>query len=391
MELMYCQTMKRRLHTILVLGGLALFGAGCANATADFARNTGTYLHAQPDSEDAVVLPINEGTHGYDPSYRRFGEYFADGRFTGYHVAEDSEVTILGDTYPVEVVAIADGEVRFVDWISGYGGVMTVWHQYGCRIEEDYREGCRYVTALYGHIDRDSARFRVGDRVHKGDVLAQLGDEGPKTDGERKHLHFALYSEDDVNLAGYVSRAEDVDDWINPRDFFDALGATKAERGWQFARDLQDPFGRDTFPLDFELPADWDIEWVPSLEAWNLYDTRGAGTARERSQIFIRYFDASDFLTLQTVTIHSATDRTVGDANYVARQYDIEKKPDAAAFKDQPSWRNERHVVTDFRGEKGFTRYFVVAANPDLDTKVYERVLRSIHILTEDDQTGDSD
>lgn len=372
--------MKRLLSTWLLFGGLALFGVGCVETVGNLMPNPDATLNPSMSNTDAAtVLPIAEKHHKYHPSYRRFGEYFADGRFTGYHTGEDSEVTFFSDEDPAFVRAIADGEVRFVDWASGYGGVMVVRHAYACA------EGTCEVTALYGHVDRDSAKFKVGQSVKKGDVLAQLGDEGPATDGERKHLHFALYEEDDVKLAGYVSRAEELDGWINPRDFFDERGATNPKRDWQFAYDLQEPFGRDTFPLDFELPVDWDIEWVPSLEAWNLYDTRGAGTARERSQIFIRYFDASDFLTLQTVTIHSATDTTVGDEEYTARRYDIEKNPDAAAFKDQPSWRNERHIVTDFRGEKGFTRYFVVAANPELDTKVYERVLRSMHIVTEND------
>ena len=100
----------------------------------------------------------------------------------------------------------------------------------------------------------------------------------------------------------------------------------------------------------------------------------------------MRYFDAEKFLTLSTVAIHAATDVTVGQGRYTARRYDIEKKPGVPDFADQPSWRNKRHVVTDFRDKEGFTRYFVVAARPDLNQKTYERVLSSV---TNDDQSTD--
>jgi hypothetical protein len=72
----------------------------------------------------------------------------------------------------------------------------------------------------------------------------------------------------------------------------------------------------------------------------------------------------------------------LGQENYIARRYDIEKNAGVADFADQPSWRNERHVVTDFRAGDGYTRYFVVAANPDLDPKVYETFLKRVKITS---------
>ena len=50
-------------------------------------------------------------------------------------------------------------------------------------------------------------------------------------------------------------------------------------------------------------------------------------------------------------------------------------------FKDQPTWRNGSHLVTDFRGGEGRTRYYVVASNPTLDEEVYQEVLASMYIL----------
>jgi len=130
--------------------------------------------------------------------------------------------------------------------------------------------------------------------------------------------------------------------------------------------------------LSFEIPDEWRFEYVPSTQALNLYDTNNDGSTLERSQIFIRYFDARSFLTLSTVTIHDTEDLTVGREDYVARRYDIEKKKGVPNFSDQPSWRSVRHIVTDFRAEDGFTRYYVVASRPDLDPAIYTRVLESM-------------
>lgn len=368
MELRYCQYMKRLLSTMLFMSGLMLFGAGCVDTLDQEIR----------DSKLPVMFPVENYT--YRARYKRFGE-FIDDRFRGYHVGDDLE-TKDAET-DVAVYALADGRVTFADWVSGYGGVIVINHAAMCG--DVSVDDCERVSAVYGHLNAQTFQVSVGDEVQTLQTIGFLGAQGPQTDGERAHLHYALYKGEDVRLAGYVATTQALDDYINPLTFFlenDVMGYDKDMR--TLSR-LTEPSGRDTFPLDMEIPGVWDVEWVPSLEAWNLYDTRGAGTARERSQIFIRYFDASDFLTLSTVTIHSAMDTAIGDENYVARRYDIEKKPDAAAFKDQPSWRNERHVVTDFRGEEGFTRYFVVAANPDLDANVYDRILQTMHIVTEND------
>lgn len=144
-----------------------------------------------------------------------------------------------------------------------------------------------------------------------------------------------------------------------------------------------DEFVDNPFQLQFTIPVGWEVEYVPSIESLNLYTLSGDGTARDRSQIFIRYFDANQFLTLSTVTIHSTMDRTVGQREYIAKQYEIEKNPGIPDFIEQPIWRNQRHYVTDFRKTDGYVRYYVVAANPDTDTTIVEDVLESMVILDE--------
>ncbi|MBI4435677.1 M23 family metallopeptidase [Candidatus Uhrbacteria bacterium] len=286
--------------------------------------------------------------------YKGFGEYFGD-RFSGYHVAIDFEAPADTPVYAVE-----DGEVTYSGWVSGYGGVMVVRS-----IMSD-----RTQSYIYGHLDPSSMRA-VGDSLAQGDPVAVLGEKGEETDGEREHLHFAMYEGEEVRLKGYEASEESVEDWLNPYDNVRSDKISHASTNLTYD-------GRDVFPLEFTVPAGWDVEFIPSIQSLNLYALAGTGTARERSQVLIRYFDASSFLTLSTVTIYSTEDLVVGVGGYTARRYDIEKKPGVADFVDQPSWRSERHVVTDFRGEDGYTRYFVVAANPNLSPEVYDALLASM-------------
>ncbi|HAU66342.1 MAG: Metalloendopeptidase-like protein membrane protein [Candidatus Uhrbacteria bacterium GW2011_GWF2_39_13] len=331
-----------------------------------------------------VVLPLDNNVVGYQPIYKRFGEYFQD-RFTGYHTADDAEVPAEdlspGEIQLVPVRAVADGTVVYKQTVEGYGGVIVLQHE----IDGES------IQTLYGHVDLDSSSLVVGDKVTRGQFLVNLGEpESEDTDGERQHLHFAVYPGTKVQLRGYVTTVDELVSWINPHDFFVKYGALETSDPTISSYTLwyPQPPRTDTGlsriswgDLAFLLPSDWDVEYISSLDALNLYKVSGTGSARERSQLLIRYFDASSFFTLSTVTIHSQEDLLVGVGDYIARQYDIEKKPDIDDFSDQPSWRNQRHLVTDFRGQEGYTRYYVVAANPELDSEIYKDVLDSMQIL----------
>lgn len=328
-----------------VIASVLLAGFGCSASTP---------LLPKEGTREVAVEPV----HLLDGrlTYKGFGEYFED-RFTGYHVAIDLEAPA-----DMPVYAIEEGEVTYSGWVSGYGGVMVV---------KTIMSG-RTRSYIYGHLDPSSMRA-VGEMVEEGEQLGVLGEKGEETDGEREHLHFAMYEGGEVRLNGYEASSSSVNDWLNPYDFVrpDIIARASSE----FTYD-----GREIFALDFEVPAGWDIEYIPSIQSLNLYTLEGEGTARERSQVLIRYFDASSFLTLSTVTIHSTTDLMVGIDDYTARRYDIEKKAGVVDFVDQPSWRNGRHLVTDFRGTEEHTRYYVVAANPALDVAVYESLLASMTI-----------
>lgn len=368
---------------IIILFSIALIGVGCLNPNRD--ANVLTPAPARPEpartlsayqQETASVdLPFNQSVRdsiGYEVFFKAFGEY-VDDRFAGYHVGEDIEVDSTMQQVPIQ--SIANGVVRFVDWVPGYGGLLIVRHM----IEDES------INALYGHIDLSSTTLEVNDAVERGQFLANLGKgETQQTDQEREHLHFALYKGEELMTNGYVQKASDIAKWINPADFFIEHGILLFQLPRIFSAHVIPSEAQALYSnLEFLIPAGWEVEYVPSLQALNLYTRRGNGTARERSQVFIRYFDASDFLTLSTVTIHSTEELHIGmegTGAYVARRYDIEKKFGVPDFVDQPSWRNMRHIVTDFRDKEGKTRYYIFAANPELDPSIYEGVLKSIVI-----------
>jgi hypothetical protein len=55
----------------------------------------------------------------------------------------------------------------------------------------------------------------------KGDPLALLGTGySSETDGERRHLHFAVLSNDRVDIKGYVQSESDLSGWIDPLTLF---------------------------------------------------------------------------------------------------------------------------------------------------------------------------
>lgn len=346
-----------------------LLGAGCNAAPPADMEPDVTELTSEDEqlvTESPIVsMPLDGGLL----TYKRFGEFFQD-RFFGYHLGEDYEVG--ADTPdPVPVYAIADGVVSRVSEADGYGGYVMIVHTINGEV----------YTALYGHLNTEFM-VSMGEEVRRGEQIGILGaDKSEHTDGERRHLHFSMQAGKSDDINGYARTSAAVENWINPRDFLAYFGDGHVEHSHTYS-ELIDPQGKDIFgDLDFAIPAGWDVEYIPSIEALNLFETSGDGIARERSQILIRYFDADFFSTLSTVNIFETTDLTVGQGDYKARRYDIEKKTTAADFPAQPSWRNERHIVTDFRLKDGITRYYVVASAPFLDPAVYEEVLASMVIL----------
>lgn len=194
------------MRKIFLLTFAAMFFLACTTEVVKVEEQTGT--EAEKLAEFEVVLPMET----YSVTKKKFGEFFND-RFYGYHVGDDLEVNDTSKTY--QVFSIANGTVRYIDDVSGYGGVMVIEHTIG-----DAK-----INAIYGHIALNSTTLKAGDTVTKAQVLAELGDhESEETDGERKHLHFALYKGDELRLNGYVNGEELTGLWINPTEFFKTYG-----------------------------------------------------------------------------------------------------------------------------------------------------------------------
>jgi hypothetical protein len=140
-------------------------------------------------------------------------------------------------------------------------------------------------------------------------------------------------------------------------------------------------------PFDFQasIPVHWQVEYISEIEAINFYYPNvSETTSLEQSQLFIRTFTASEFLTLQTVTIHQQTSSTLNGRPAVT--YDIEKTPEAANFPYQPPWRNQRHFVTDIRStEASPTTFYVFAKRPELEQAIFETFLNSVKFNTATD------
>ena len=129
-------------------------------------------------------------------------------RFRGYHTGVDFEVFEEERDVDVTVRAFCDGELITKRAVSGYGGVAIQ----SCVIDD------QPVTVLYGHLKLSSITKNVGDEFTAGETLGGLGDAySPETDGERKHLHFAIHKGGAVELRGYVSSQSALDDWLDPQ------------------------------------------------------------------------------------------------------------------------------------------------------------------------------
>lgn len=130
------------------------------------------------------------------------------------------------------------------------------------------------------------------------------------------------------------------------------------------------------------MPQGWKAESIPGTQAINLYDpTSSEDSSLEQSQIFIRFFEASDFLTLSTVTIFNQRAFTLGGRPAV--EYDIEKKSGVPRFPNQPSWRSTRHIVTDVRvSDSNPSIFYVIAKRPDLDDATYQKFLSELRVIS---------
>lgn len=129
-------------------------------------------------------------------------------RFTGYHTGTDVEYQDVTEDVPV--YALFDGKIVLSKTASGYGGVFMIDFTY---------EGVERC-ALYGHI-RPSSLPKLGTQATKGEQLGLLGTGySTETDGERRHLHFAILSDNRLSILGYVQTKSQLSGWIDPLNLY---------------------------------------------------------------------------------------------------------------------------------------------------------------------------
>ena len=142
------------------------------------------------------------------------------------------------------------------------------------------------------------------------------------------------------------------------------------------AKDI--PGRAHAFRFAATIPASWAAEAVPESSAINIYDPLAEGkTNQDKSQIFIKYFRATTFLTLSSVDVLERAPHTIRARPAVT--YLIEKKSGVANFPGQPGWRNSRHRVTDIReSDANPATFYVFAQRPGLSNDVFNAFLQSL-------------
>lgn len=92
-----------------------------------------------------------------------------------------------------DIFATADGVVTQAGWSSGYGRLVTIQHAFG-------------IETRYAH--NSNIRVQVGQRVSRGDHIADMGNSGRSTGS---HLHYEVrVNKEAVNPMIYIKAARNV-------------------------------------------------------------------------------------------------------------------------------------------------------------------------------------
>jgi len=169
----------------------------------------------QPASESvpgSFASPLDRA--GERITKKTFGQYITpqnspvqQERFSGYHTGTDFEIFPEELNVDIPVVAVCDGKLLAARTASGYCGVAVE----SCALDN------QPITVVYGHVNISSVKFKAGDQVKSGDIIALLGaNKGTQTDGERKHLHLGIYKGSGIDIRGYVQNQSELSQWVDP-------------------------------------------------------------------------------------------------------------------------------------------------------------------------------
>ena len=132
------------------------------------------------------------------------------------------------------------------------------------------------------------------------------------------------------------------------------------------------------FLFSAKIPKELEVEYIPQLKAINIYNpSLTSQTNIEKSQLYISFFKANRFLTLNTVDITKQDKITIKEREAIL--YEITKKEGISNFYGQPMWRNAKHEALDIRLTKTNPSYFYsFAQNPNLSQKTFDDVINSL-------------
>lgn len=206
-------------HIILILATVLLASA-CNQKTTNqtsspIAQPSSTTTPVTIPEQPKLVEPITDGLSRVTKKF--FGTYVTPQnspvqpeKFTGFHTGIDFETTPAEATTDVPIYAACDGKLLVKEYASGYGGVAVQ----SCKID------AADVTIIYGHLRLSSITPKVGAQLKAGQQIAVLGTGySTETDGERKHLHFAIHKGTSINILGYVQKQSDLSGWLDPEQY----------------------------------------------------------------------------------------------------------------------------------------------------------------------------
>lgn len=127
-------------------------------------------------------------------------------RFSGFHAAQDFEVSAGEVDGDVPVYAICSGKVVYSGYAEGYGGLLV----HRCKINGEH------VTVLYGHLALQGMP-QEGSSVRSGQTIGLLAPARSYESGmNRKHLHLGIHKGRNLDLRGYVQTEEELAAYIDP-------------------------------------------------------------------------------------------------------------------------------------------------------------------------------
>lgn len=126
-------------------------------------------------------------------------------KFAGYHTGTDFETFPEEQGKEVPILAICEGKLLLKKKAAGYGGVAVQ----SCAIKGES------VVVVYGHLALVSIKQKVGDSLAVGEQIGILGESGPDTDRERKHLHLGIHKGAAIDIRGYVQTRSELSKWVD--------------------------------------------------------------------------------------------------------------------------------------------------------------------------------